>query len=131
MKYLVQQFKQRAVTGMMKKGDLVIVDEIVETFLEPMYPWQLREEPEFEDWIKIPGKYKSLYSKKLNESSIGIILGYSFLRIGRLFANAWFCELIISKDCKVWVVEPLQGVRYLKPWRCLEEHLEIIESVKK
>lgn len=64
------------------------------------------------------------YSKPVK----GMIVGYSFLRTGeRVPANSYDYEpafLMNITDHKVWLVEPLNNNRYLKPIRCQEHQIK-------
>ena len=72
----------------------------------------------------------------------GIVLGYSFLKTGKIIKGNYYDEpkhLEVEKSHRVIVVEPLEQNRpfpnngkfktnrYLEPVRCFEEDLELIE----
>jgi len=77
----------------------------------------------------------------------GVVLGYSFLKTGTIKPARYYDDvnyLDIDKCHKVYVVEPIEQYttywtkekqnnriktnRYLKPIRCFEDDLELIES---
>ena len=81
------------------------------------------------------GSYKKynriLIDMKLKEPKYGVVIGYSFLRTGKIESDTdWgysYSYLFLPKDHKVWVIEPLdKGNRYLKPYRVFEKNIEVI-----
>lgn len=113
----------------MKKGDKVKVKAIVKgqrIYKPHQYGKHIRE-------IK-------RYKKELT----GIVLGFSFIKTGKIHSNRYYDDqniLHVAKSHKVIVVEPIEQNntwlnddkplfetnRYLKPVRCLEEDLELIK----
>ncbi len=77
-----------------------------------------------------------LYKPHWFKSIKGIVIGFSFIRTGKLRepdlynlyeANYKPDYLYDIVDNKVWLIEPLsKGDRYLQPIRCLESDIELI-----
>lgn len=112
---------------MFKKGDVVKINATVKSV--PVY-YQA-------------GTHKDIrrYINKLQLT--GIILGYSFLKTGKVIEGKYYDEpnsLQVEKSYKVYVVEPfeqyapyspngerlIKSNRYLEPIRCFEDDIELL-----
>lgn len=99
---------------MFKKGDIVLVNQEV---------YGIKR-----------GNKRVLFKPHWFNPYKGIVLGFSFIHTGRLTSSTYdgydgIAELKITKSHKVWVIEPLSnGNRYLKPIRCLESDIELINK---
>lgn len=89
------------------------------------------------------GIQKRIQKYSMKSNLTGIVLGYSFLKIGKIIEGNYYDPnyLKVDKTHKVFIVEPLQSYkpyspngeqwmnnnRFLEPVRCFEDDLELIE----
>ena len=77
------------------------------------------------------GNNRTLVPITFDKRKLGIVIGYSFLRTGKLECDsdngyAW-SYLYLPKDHKVYLIEPFERAnRYLKPYRVFAENIEVI-----
>ncbi len=108
---------------MFKKGDIVKFNRTVYGFRNQ----------------KNNGSFERILGfRYLGKYQTGMIIGYSFIRTGTVFESRGGIfmgvddyepgQLVNITDNKVWLVEPIISTeRYLRPVRCLENDIELLQ----
>lgn len=117
----------------MNKGDQVLVKATVWTEYGPGYEDELVHQPTRWSGPDLR-RIKSLRRERWAQPRHGLLVGYSYLATGCGYGSAalsasWDEDspaLREDRRHRVWVVEPLDNNRYIKPWHCLEEDLELV-----
>ena len=110
----------------MNKGDIVLVRATVRTEYGTGYEDEVVHQPRHSP-AEI-GNVKSLFRQQHPEPWRGLVVGKSYLVTGIYWLDGYESRGVLAGDYHhlVWMVEPLDGNRYIKLWHCLEEDLEIL-----
>lgn len=85
------------------------------------------------DYNGLKGRYRNLFRNVLEKPIPGIVVGYSFRQAGPV--NEWSNPedsyttpyLSVKTNQKVYMVQPLNTERWVKPYPCLEKDLVVVD----